>query len=109
MFHEWRHHKDLNRLLDRKLKYHVVVGGPRTGKSIIAKQLARKMGWVLIEWTYEAEVPALEILEGTAKEMRDINKTYIVDGFPKGTNLGAYLFTALGELPRSLILVECPS
>ena len=97
----------LEELFTRKLSYHLVLGAKMAGKSTVAKYLAKKMGWVLIEWIYESKVSLREIIEGTAAEMLSLNKNCIVDGFPQNSKEGSFLFTALGVLPQTIIFVDC--
>ncbi len=51
MLDEWDEETPFEEQLGRKIRYHVVVGGPRTGKTTIARHLAKELGWVLIDWT----------------------------------------------------------
>lgn len=36
--------------MGRKIRYHIVVGGPGTGKTTIAKHLSKSLGWELVDW-----------------------------------------------------------
>lgn len=52
----WKSDTSLVDIVGSKLTYHVVLGGRQAGKSTVARYLAKKMGWVLIEWTLEHQM-----------------------------------------------------
>ena len=52
----WKSATSLMDVVGSKMSYHVVLGGRQTGKSTVARYLAKKMGWVLIEWTLEHQM-----------------------------------------------------
>lgn len=117
MIDKWSSDTSFEEQLGKKLRYHVVVGGPRSGKTTIARHLAKELGWVLIEWSKveeeaknkkkkpdaeeeeEITVNDDEILSEAASQISDYSKIYIVDGFLKGASDGSPLFGQIGTLP----------